>query len=113
MNESFLYSAFIVYCYTHKVLFSHEGDHHQQGCNGMNIYSVIIIITIIVTKTITVISIITVLLKCAEDVQKVPTCKSLQVLHEKITKQQMKLECTFPEENVKWCLQWQKTPPGC
>ncbi len=23
------------------------------------------------------------------------------------------LECTFPEENVKWCLQWQKTPPGC
>jgi len=23
------------------------------------------------------------------------------------------LECTFPEENVKWCLQWQISPPGC
>jgi len=23
------------------------------------------------------------------------------------------LECTFPEENVKWCLQWQNSPPGC
>ncbi len=38
------------------------------------------LITIIVTKIITVISIITVLLKCAGDVQKVPTHKSLQVL---------------------------------
>jgi len=24
-----------------------------------------------------------------------------------------KQECTFPEENVKWCLQWQNSPPGC
>ncbi len=39
------------------------------------------LITIIVTKIITVISIITVLLKCAGDVQKVPRHKSLhQVL---------------------------------
>ncbi len=47
------------------------------------------LITIIVTKIITVISIITVLLKCAGDVQKVPTHKSLnQVLYLKINKQQ-------------------------
>jgi len=25
----------------------------------------------------------------------------------------LKLEFTFPEENVKWCLQWQNSPPGC
>ncbi len=38
-----------------------------------------------------VINIITVLFKCAGDVQKVQTHKSLQVLHSKINKQQIKL----------------------
>ncbi len=48
--------------------------------------------TIIVTKIITVISITTVLLKCAEDVQKVPTHKSLhQIVYLKINKQLIKL----------------------
>ncbi len=48
------------------------------------------LITIIVTKIIMVISIITVLLKCAGDVQKVLTHKSLyQVLYLKINKQQI------------------------
>ncbi len=46
-------------------------------------------ITIIVTKIITVIGIITVLLKCAGDVQKVPTHKLIhQVLY--IKNQQIK-----------------------
>ncbi len=46
---------------------------------------------IIVTKVITVISIITILLKCAGDVKKVQTHKLLQVLYLKINKQQIKL----------------------
>jgi len=25
----------------------------------------------------------------------------------------LKLECTFPEENMNWCLQWQISSPCC